>query len=137
MRLFPIRLFLFLSDDVNGKCGQENISCYLLKGSIKCFCKNKIVVLTEGCVELVFGQVLVVVDVVVLQQVKQCALGNVLGQTLLLDDLRREHNGVWSELSDSMVEFLNILLTAYFNCFVDQNIQYCRKTSYSNKYRIN
>lgn len=43
--------------------------------------------LTQGRVKLVLCQVLVVIDVVVLQQVKQGALGDVLGQTFLLDDL--------------------------------------------------
>lgn len=43
--------------------------------------------LTKSRVELFFSQLLIVVDVVVLKQVKQCAFQRVLEQALLLDDL--------------------------------------------------
>lgn len=50
--------------------------------------------LTKGCVKLLFCQVLVVIDVVVLEQVEQCALGDVLGQAFLLDNLEWEVSNV-------------------------------------------
>lgn len=45
--------------------------------------------LTKSRVELLFCQVLIIVDVVVLEQVEQCALKPILRQTFLLDNLKR------------------------------------------------
>lgn len=47
--------------------------------------------LTESCVELVLCQVLIVIDVVVFEKVKQGALRDILGQTFLLDDLQQKN----------------------------------------------
>ena len=55
---------------------------------------NKLL-LTKSSVELLFCQVLVVINITVLQQVKQCAVGEIFGQTFLLDNLQREYIDVW------------------------------------------
>lgn len=44
--------------------------------------------LTKSCVELLFSQALVIIDIVVLKQVEQRAFERILRQTLLLDNLR-------------------------------------------------
>lgn len=54
--------------------------CFLFKGI--CFLK-----LTKSRVELLFSQMLVVVDIVVLKQVEQRAFKHILEEPLLLDDL--------------------------------------------------
>lgn len=59
---------------------------FLIRG--KSVANKALVVLTKSCVKLVFCQVFVIVDVIVLQKVKQCALREILGQALLLDDLQ-------------------------------------------------
>lgn len=59
-------------------------------------------VLTKSCVELLFCQVLIIIDVIVFQQVKQRALREILGQTFLLDDLKWEYIDVWLEKLSSI-----------------------------------
>lgn len=58
----------------------DDFFCFLFKEI--CFLK-----LTKSRVELLFSQVLVVVDIVVLKQVEQRAFKHILEEPLLLDDL--------------------------------------------------
>lgn len=50
--------------------------------------KQVVLSLTKGFVEFILGQALIPIDVVVFEEVKQCALRDTLGQTFLLDHLQ-------------------------------------------------
>lgn len=58
------------------------------------FCSKSPSALTKGRVKFFFCQMLVVVDVVVLQEVKQCAVSGVHGQTFVFDDLKENARNV-------------------------------------------